>query len=72
MLTTTQAAKRLGITPRHVRSLIKQGQLAATAITARTYVIEERHVEALARKRARSKYSGIGQPIKKPPPLLNP
>jgi excisionase family DNA binding protein len=42
LLTTAQAAQRLGITDSHVRRLIIAKRLKATRFDARTWLIEER------------------------------
>ena len=53
LTTTTEAAARLGITPRHVRHLIKTGQLPATK-QGRDWLIDENDLQ-LAEARARRK-----------------
>jgi excisionase family DNA binding protein len=58
-LTVTQAAERLATSGRNVRRMIKSGQLRATAINPRLYLIEEREVE-----RARFR-PGPGRPRRK-------
>ena len=44
LISTTEAAKRLGISPHRVRVLISQGRLAARKI-GRTHVVELESVE---------------------------
>ncbi len=44
-LTVTEAAERLATSGRNVRRMIQAGQLRATAINSRLYLIEEREVE---------------------------
>lgn len=44
VLTTKEAAERLGVTPRRVRALIAEGKLRAQQI-GRDYVIEEKHLD---------------------------
>jgi len=44
-LTVTEAAERLATSGRNVRRMIQAGQLRATAINCRLYLIEEREVE---------------------------
>jgi len=60
MITTKQAAEELGIGHSTVRWLIAQGHLAATKITERLYLIEEKELAKLARK----KRPGPGRPKK--------
>lgn len=55
-LTVTEAAERLATSGRNVRRMIQAGQLRATAINSRLYLIEEREVE-----RAKSR-PGPGRP----------
>lgn len=50
MLTTAQAADRLGINPRSVVQLIKRGLLAATK-HGRDYAIDEAEIERYAAER---------------------
>jgi excisionase family DNA binding protein len=54
-LTVTEAAERLATSGRNVRRMIQAGQLRATAINARLYLIEEREVE-----RAKSRPGSAG------------
>lgn len=49
MLTTREAAKTLGVTPDHVRHLIRSGKLKATA-HGRDWAIDPADLEALERK----------------------
>jgi excisionase family DNA binding protein len=49
LLSTTQAAERLGLTPGRIRQLIDAGQLPAIRIGER-WVIEARDVERFARQ----------------------
>jgi excisionase family DNA binding protein len=44
-LTVTQAAERLATSGRNVRRMIQAGQLRATAVNSRLYLIEERELE---------------------------
>ena len=46
MLTTTQAAKRLGVSERRVRQYIEDGRLAAT-LMGKTWIIQEQALAAL-------------------------
>jgi excisionase family DNA binding protein len=55
-LTVTQAAERLATSGRNIRRMIQAGQLRATAVNSRLYLIEERELE-----RARSR-PGPGRP----------
>jgi excisionase family DNA binding protein len=55
-LTVTQAAERLATSGRNIRRMIQAGQLRATAINSRLYLIEERDLE-----RAKSR-PGPGRP----------
>lgn len=55
MLTTTDAARELGISERRVQQLVKDGVLPAERL-GKTIVIQERHL-AKARKRP-----GLGRP----------
>lgn len=50
LLTTTQAATRLGITPRRVRVLITTGRLTAQRI-GRDWLIDERHLADVAERK---------------------
>jgi len=49
-ITTTEAAARLGITPRHVRHLIKTGQLPATK-QGRDWLIDENDLQLAEARR---------------------
>ncbi len=49
-ITTTEAAARLGITPRHVRHLIKIGQLPAVK-AGRDWLIEEKNLKQAEARR---------------------
>jgi excisionase family DNA binding protein len=57
VLTTKEAAERLGVTPRRVRALIAEGKLRATQV-GRDYVIEERHLANV------KTYGKAGRPFK--------
>lgn len=46
-LTTTEAAARLGISPRRVQALIVAGRLPATKF-GKAWMIEERHLSRVA------------------------
>lgn len=50
LLTTAEAAERLGITARSVARLLKGGKLAGT-LRGRDYLIEEEEVERYKRER---------------------
>jgi excisionase family DNA binding protein len=58
-LTVMQAAERLATSDRNVRRMIQVGQLRATAVNPRLYLIEEGEVE-----RAKSR-PGPGRPRRK-------
>jgi len=59
-ITTTQAAAHLGITPRHVRHLIKIGQLPAVK-AGRDWLIEEKNLkQAEARRKPGRPRKGAG------------
>jgi len=59
-ITTTEAALRLGITPRHVRHLIKTGQLPAVK-AGRDWLIEEKNLkQAEARRKPGRPRKGAG------------
>lgn len=45
-ITVAEAAERLSTSGRNVRRMIQAGQLRATAVTPRMYLIEEGDVEA--------------------------
>ena len=51
MLTTTQAAKRLGITPRRLRVLIEQNRLPAQKV-GRDWLIAEADLALVAERKA--------------------
>jgi len=51
MLTTTQTARALGVTPRRVRALIKSGALPATK-HGRAWIVTEAAVQGLNRRSA--------------------
>jgi len=58
LLTTTEAAKRLHVTPIRVRQLIREGKLEAKQV-GRDYVIEESSLELV------KTYGKAGRPVKK-------
>ncbi|MCI0659985.1 MAG: helix-turn-helix domain-containing protein [Acidobacteria bacterium] len=62
LLTTTQAAKLLGVTPRHVRNLIKSGLLEGKLV-ARDWLIE---AESIANARRRKTKRGPAVRQEKP------
>jgi excisionase family DNA binding protein len=51
VMTTAEAAQRLGVSARVVRHLIWRGELSARKL-GRSYVLQRREVEALVAKRA--------------------
>ncbi len=63
MLTTTQAAEKLGITPRRIVALIEDGRLSAAKVSGR-YQIDRRALKAVGERkpgRPRKLAKGAGQ-----------
>jgi DNA-binding transcriptional MerR regulator len=50
---TSEAAAIIGVTPRRVRALCETGQLRATLLTRRLYMIAHADLESLLRDRRR-------------------
>lgn len=49
-ITTKEAAKRLGITPRRVQEFVKTGRLPASMFGG-SYMIDEKHLKLVANRR---------------------
>lgn len=58
LITTRQAAERLGISPRRIRQLIKSGQLSATK-AGRDWLIDSDSLDSLVKVHRR-----VGRPRK--------